>query len=115
MPADDHERDRELLKRAEQGNEAAFAELYRRRQGGIYRFALHMTGSEHAAEEVTQEVFLNVIRRIKAFDAGRGSVEAWLYGIARKCVLRHAACNRAAVPLETCEETAEEAADFGRA
>ena len=106
--------DFELLKSAGQGSEAAFAELYRRRQGGVFRFALHMTGSEHAAEEVTQDVFLNLIRGLKKFDAGRGSVEAWLYGIARKCVLRHTAANRLAVPLESCDEPAEEPPDLGR-
>ncbi|HZU24710.1 MAG TPA: sigma-70 family RNA polymerase sigma factor [Bryobacteraceae bacterium] len=91
--------DAELLKRAVRGDELAFTELYRRRQGGIFRFALQMTGSQHVAEEVTQEVFMAVIRGMNAFDSARGSVQAWLYGIARNCVLRHFRRERTALPL----------------
>ncbi len=70
------------------GDEGAFVALYRRRQGGVYRFALHMSGSESTAEDVTQEVFLTLIRDAGRFDARRGSVAAFLYGIARNFVLR---------------------------
>ncbi len=70
------------------GDREAFAALYRRRQGGIYRFALHMCGSEAAAEDVVQEVFLVLIRRPRTFDPARGSLTAFLYGVARKLVLR---------------------------
>lgn len=91
--------DEQLLKRARRGNEAAFAELYRRRQGELYRFALQMTGSEAIAEDVVQEVFLTVIRTIDAFDTARGSVRAWLYGIARNCVLRQIGRQAQAISL----------------
>jgi DNA-directed RNA polymerase specialized sigma24 family protein len=39
-------------------DEDAFRELYRRRQAGIYRFALRMSGSEMIAEDVVQEAFM---------------------------------------------------------
>jgi len=48
--------DEQLLKSASRGDEAAFTELYRRRQGGIFRFALQMTGSAQIAEEVIEAV-----------------------------------------------------------
>src|SRR5437773_2584076 len=54
--------DETLLRRSATGDEEAFVALYRRRQAAIYRFALHMSGSAAIAEEVTQEVFLTVIR-----------------------------------------------------
>lgn len=86
MAAETSEED--LLQRSVAGDEAAFAMLYRARQAGIYRYALHMCGSCSEAEEVTQEVFLTVIREGVRFDPCRGSVQSYLYGIARNHVLR---------------------------
>jgi RNA polymerase sigma-70 factor (ECF subfamily) len=80
--------DPELLDRALAGEEDAFTSLYRRRQGGIYRFALQMTGSVEVAEDVTQETFLALLLHGSRYDAARGSVSAFLYGIARNFVLR---------------------------
>jgi RNA polymerase sigma-70 factor (ECF subfamily) len=81
--------DEELLERTHAGDEEAFVALYRRRQGGIFRFALRMSGSESVAEDVTQEVFLKLIGGDLGFDAGRGTLRAYLFGVARKLVLRH--------------------------
>lgn len=80
--------DAELLGRAAAGDESAFTELYRRRQAGLYRFAFQMSGSGAVAEDVVQEVFLALIRGTARYDAGRGSVAAFLYGVARKQVLK---------------------------
>jgi DNA-directed RNA polymerase specialized sigma24 family protein len=51
--------DNELVKVMLQGDREAFAELYRRRHLGVYRFALQMTGAREIAEDVTQEVGVN--------------------------------------------------------
>ena len=59
--------DEQLLAQALDGNEDAFTSLYRRRQAPVYRFALHMSGSPHVAEEVTQEVFLFLMQRGRGF------------------------------------------------
>jgi RNA polymerase sigma-70 factor, ECF subfamily len=80
--------DADLLERAMAGDEESFALFYRRRQGAVYRFALQMSGRRSVAEEVTQDVFLVVIREGGRFDPRRGSPMAYLYGIARNCVLR---------------------------
>jgi hypothetical protein len=80
--------DTDLLRRMLAGDEEAFTALYRRRQGGVYRFALQMSGSEAVAEDVVQETFMVLMREGGNFDAGRGSVSAYLYGIARNHVLR---------------------------
>src|SRR5258708_8785705 len=80
--------DIDLLQRVLAGDEESFTALYRRRQGSVYRFALQMSGRSSVAEEVTQEVFLAMIREAGRFDPGRGSLMAYLYGIARNHVLR---------------------------
>jgi RNA polymerase sigma-70 factor (ECF subfamily) len=70
------------------GDEEALIALYQRRQKGIYQFALQMSGSPALAEDVTQEVFMVLIREGKAFDATRGSLTAFLIGVTRNHVLR---------------------------
>jgi len=80
--------DEQLLAVALTGDEDAFTALYRRRQGPVYRFALHMSGSPQVAEEVTQEVFLFLLQRGRDFDPARGAVGAYLFGVARNYVRR---------------------------
>jgi RNA polymerase sigma-70 factor, ECF subfamily len=99
--------DEELLIRIHSGEEQAFVSLYRRRQAAIFRFALHMSGSEALAEDITQEVFLAVIRDDCGFDPARGTLSGYLYGIARKQLLRHIERSRLDVTLESdLEDTA---------
>src|ERR1035438_3624890 len=93
--------DDELLFRLRNGDEQAFAALYRRRQGAIYRFAMHMSGSPAAAEDITQEVFLALLREECGYDRERGTLSGYLFGIARKLVLRSLERGRADVALET--------------
>ena len=81
--------DGDLLRRMLAGSEPAFTALYRRYQGRLYRFAIHMSGNAAVAEEATQEVFLALLREGARYDSGRGSLEQFLYGVARKQVLRH--------------------------
>jgi RNA polymerase sigma-70 factor, ECF subfamily len=82
------ESDEVLLARLLDGDEEAFAILYRRRQGPVYRFALHMTNSVSAAEDITQEVFLALLESGRRFNPARGTVLSFLYGIARNHALR---------------------------
>ena len=83
------------------GDEEAFLALYRRRQAGLFRFALHMSGSMPVAEDVTQEVFLALLREDCGYDPDRGTLSGYLFGIARKLVLRHLERGRSNVPLDT--------------
>jgi RNA polymerase sigma-70 factor, ECF subfamily len=80
--------DSELLQAMRAGDEEALAVLYRRRQPGIYRFALQMCGSQALAEDITQEVFMVLMREANTFDDARGSLSSFLMGIARHHVLR---------------------------
>ena len=88
MTMTDQLSDSELLKRMLAGDEEALSVLYRRRQGAIYRFAMQMSGSQALSEDVTQEVFMVLMRGDGAFDETRGSVNSFLLGIARNLVRR---------------------------
>ncbi|MGA2212083.1 MAG: RNA polymerase sigma factor [Bryobacteraceae bacterium] len=80
--------DGDLLRLLSAGNEKAFLEFYRKHQGLVYRFALQMSGRQEIAEEVTQDVFMVVMGSAARYDSDRGSVPAFLYGIARNIVMR---------------------------
>jgi RNA polymerase sigma-70 factor, ECF subfamily len=75
--------DEELLSAALAGDERAFAELYRRWQGPMFRFARQMCGAGGGAEDVAQEVFVALIENGQQFDPARGPLAAYLYGVAR--------------------------------
>jgi RNA polymerase sigma-70 factor (ECF subfamily) len=77
-----------LLKRAARGDEQAFLALYQKHQSALYRYALRMTGSPWAAEEVVQEVFLVLIREPQKYQAERGELGAFLFGVARHRVMK---------------------------
>jgi RNA polymerase sigma-70 factor, ECF subfamily len=91
--------DGELLRSMLAGDEEALGLLYRRRQAAVYRFALQMSGSKTIAEDVTQEVFLFLMREGHVFDPTRGALAAFLLGVARNHVLRRLRVEQSLAPL----------------
>jgi RNA polymerase sigma-70 factor, ECF subfamily len=89
MPIEIDDRDDVLLRRSAKGDQQAFAAVYHRYQAPLYRFALRMSGNSWAAEEIVQEVFMTVIREPKKFDPSRGTLGAFLYGVARNRIMKH--------------------------
>jgi RNA polymerase sigma-70 factor, ECF subfamily len=75
--------DFELLRRAAEGERQAFELVYHRYQQVVYRFARAMTGCPDAAEDVTQEVFIALIKELPRYDPARAGFTTYLYGIAR--------------------------------
>jgi RNA polymerase sigma-70 factor, ECF subfamily len=100
--------DEGLLRRVIAGDEDAFTLLYRRRHPAIYRFALHMTGNPSVAEDVTQEVFMTLIRDTKRFDPARGTLGGFLFGIARNHLRKRWEQDRRLVPLGDDSESSGE-------
>ena len=94
--------DEELYRNIRKGDRGALAELYERREPGLYRYALYVSGSRAVAEEVTQEIFLRLIGPGIPFDERRGSLEAYLHGVARN-LLR---VRQPALGLEEVDEPA---------
>ena len=99
MPSFDHCPDSDLLRLALAGDEAAFLALYEKLKGGIFRYAFYMTNSRTAAEEVTQEVFICLLREGENYRADRGDVGAFAFGIARNFVRRIERRERSYEPL----------------
>ena len=95
--------DDELLARIAAGESAALTTLFQRRHGDVYRVAVLMTGSPASAEDVTQEVFLAVMRDASGYEPGRSTAAAWLCGIARNHARRRLERDRRTVPLDEAE------------
>lgn len=91
--------DEDLLAAVAAGNRGAFATLFRRRRPDVYRFALHMTGEPAAADDVTQDVFIAVMRDAGRYERGRSTVVAWLCGIARNHARRRLERDKRLVPF----------------
>ena len=88
-----------LVRRIRAGDQEAFRAVYDRCQAPIFRFALHMSGSRTVAEDVTQEVFMALIKDGGSFNAAQGTLSAYLFGVARNHLWRHLEKERLLVPL----------------
>lgn len=104
------------------GKDTAFVELYERYERRIYYFALKRTSDPLDAEDVTQEVFLQVFRGLAKFE-GRSTLLTWMFGIAHKQICRRYRSRRMAYvsfdtdevnQLPSAETPADRATDFAR-
>ena len=68
--------------------ETEFQDSFRRYKDVVYRFAYRMMGSGAAAEDVTQECFVALLKKPGGYDPARGELRSYLLGIARHQVLR---------------------------
>jgi len=92
--------DDDLMRRTAAGDREAFARLYRKHHGTVFRFARLMTGSSEAAEDVVQEVFLGLMRGAARFDPSRAMLTTYLYGAARRQIRRRLLRDRLFVSLD---------------
>jgi len=86
--------DQELVEQILKGDREAFELLYETYFRRIYRFALRRLGDAGEAEDVTQEVFLTVIKALPSFQ-GTSSLLVWMFGITRNKVNRRFRSRRA--------------------
>jgi RNA polymerase sigma-70 factor, ECF subfamily len=77
-----------LVKRAQQGDSEAFAALFRTHRARVYSTCLRMTNNSAEAEDLTQDAFLQVFRKLSTFK-GNSALSTWLYRIAVNTVLMH--------------------------
>jgi RNA polymerase sigma-70 factor (ECF subfamily) len=89
MQAPDHRDDAALIARLRAGDQSAMADLYDGYSGVVYGVALRVLANATAAEDVVQEVFLQLWRHPQVFDANRGRLAPWLAVIARNRAIDH--------------------------
>ena len=71
--------------------DAEFQAAFDQHKDAVYRFAWRMSGSPAAAEDITQDVFVGLLRHPDRFDPARGTLRAFLLGIARNLALKQLA------------------------
>jgi len=76
-----------LAEGLKRGDERAFEQLYREYADGVFHVGLRVLRDAALAQDVLQEVFIVVFRRIETW-RGEGSLKAWLYQITVRCALR---------------------------
>ena len=102
-----------LLARLAAGEAAALDEIYRREGPPVYRYALALSGNAAAAADATQEAFIALAIRPQGFDAGRGSLGAYLAGVARHALQALWRSQHLQDSLDATDEPAPEIADTG--
>jgi RNA polymerase sigma factor (sigma-70 family) len=97
--------DRALVNRVVAGDREAFEELYWLYHQRVFGFALRRVSNAADAEDICQEVFLQIHRSIGSYQ-GRASLSTWIFGIAHNVTCRHFRKRGAPqVSLDTIEAT----------
>lgn len=83
----------ESIKKAALGDEASFEEIYKAYSRFVYNVALRMVRDQQAAEEVAQDVFMALFRKLKTFQF-KSSLKTWIYRITINMSINYAKKNR---------------------
>ena len=87
----------DLIQRCLSGDREAFAALFQQYKNLVYRTACLMLGQAEEAEDVLQEVFVQVHRSLHTFQPSRGAFSTWLHRITVNCCLKRRRRRRLAV------------------
>ena len=99
--------DKELTKKAKQGNAEAFGLLYDKHLNQIYRFVYLKVSNKQIAEDLTQQVFLSAWQNINSYQHQGFPFTSWLYRIARNAVIDHYRTSRSHIGLEAISELSD--------
>ncbi len=103
-PQDDRLSEAEAIERAKSGDAEAFEVLYNLHKRRVYSLCLRMTANTAQAEDLTQEAFLQLFRKIATF-RGESAFSTWLHRMAVNVVLMH--LRKKGLPAVSLEETIE--------
>lgn len=92
------------IHRAQRGDPEAFEHLYHLHKGRVYSLCLRMLGNPAEAEDLAQEAFLQLFRKIHTF-RGESAFSTWLHRLAVNVVLMH--LRRKSLPVMSFEDTTE--------
>ena len=99
----------QLIARAQRGDEEAFAELFETHKRRVYSLCLRITGDATEAEDLAQEAFLQLFRKIATF-RGESAFSTWLHRLVVNAVLMHLRKKGLQqVPLEDTDNSQEDA------
>ena len=96
--------DNQLVERCLGGEEVAWEELVKVHTRRVYSICYRFTGSDHQAQDLTQDVFMRVFRSLKSFRAGEGSFAVWLSRLTRNLLIDHYRRNK----LERASDSIED-------
>ena len=96
--------EQEAIERAKQGDAESFEALYGLHKRRVYSLCLRMTGNTAEAEDLTQEAFLQLFRKIATF-RGESAFSTWLHRLTVNVVLMH--LRKKGLPQVSLEETLE--------
>jgi len=101
---DDGLSEAEAIERAKQGDAEAFQALYDRHRRRVYSLCLRMTANTAEAEDLAQEAFLQLFRKIGTF-RGESAFSTWLHRLSVNVVLMH--LRKKSLPVVSLEETTQ--------
>jgi RNA polymerase sigma-70 factor, ECF subfamily len=78
-----------LIQRARQGDNKSIGLLFERYQQGIFRYLYYQVGERRTAEDLTMEVYMNMVRGLPSFQSQATSFQSWLLQIARNLAVEH--------------------------
>ena len=94
--------------------DAEFQAAFEQHKDAVYRFAWRMSGSPATAEDITQDVFVGLLRYPDRFDPARGTLRAFLLGVARNLALKHWRAEHRFEPLDDETVVVAEPVDLER-
>ncbi|MGD9092395.1 MAG: sigma-70 family RNA polymerase sigma factor [Anaerolineales bacterium] len=103
----------EVIARAKGGDTNVIGALYRRYRVDVFRYLFYRVGDQHAAEDLTSEVFERMIRALERYQMSNVAFEAWLFQIARNLAIDHHRKMKVRKHLPLDENLVSEADDVG--
>ena len=90
-----------------------FPEIYDLHFAKVYNYVRYRVGTRDATDDVVSRIFEHVLGKLHTYDPRRGSLEAWLYAVARNDVAAHFRRRwlRSFIPLESVQEVSSDRAD----